>query len=162
MDMSPRPGREHDWLQQLVGEWTFESDCIAGPDQPRIKSAGRERVRSLGGLWTIGEGEGEMPGTNEFHRSVMTLGFDPAKGRFVGSFIASMMTTLWLYEGDLDESGTKLVLEAEGPAMTGSGEALYRDVIEVVGPDHKRMISYLQAEDGGWTEFMTANYARVA
>ena len=91
----------------------------------------------------------------------MTLGFDPTTGRFVGSFIASMMTKFWLYDGFLDEDGKKLVLEAEGPAMTGAGVALYRDVIELVDPDHKRLIAYIRGEDDGWTEFMTANYTRV-
>lgn len=161
MEEFPKPAEEHDWLQQLVGDWTFENDCMAGPDQPRMKTTGKESVRSIGGLWTVGEGEGEMPGTGDLHRSIMTLGFDPTTGRFVGSFISSMMTKFWLYDGFLDEDGKKLVLEAEGPAMTGDAVALYRDVIEMVVPDHKRMVSFIKGDDGGWTEFMTANYARV-
>jgi len=57
----PTPGPEHQWLQQLVGEWTFETECSMGPDQPPIKNAGRETVRSLGGFWTIGNGNSEDP-----------------------------------------------------------------------------------------------------
>ena len=33
---------------------------------------------------------------------IMTLGYDPAKKRFVGTFIGSMMTNLWVYEGELE------------------------------------------------------------
>ncbi|TXT39001.1 MAG: ribulose kinase [Planctomycetota bacterium] len=59
--MHAEPQKEHQWLQRLVGEWTFEAECSMGPDQPPMKSTGSEVVRSLGGLWTIGEGQGEMP-----------------------------------------------------------------------------------------------------
>ena len=57
-----QPQKEHQWLQKLVGEWTYEHECSMGPDQPSSKAQGIERVRSIGGLWTVGEGQGEMPG----------------------------------------------------------------------------------------------------
>ena len=78
----PAPQKEHRWLQQLVGDWTYEAECRMAPDQPPTKWGGQEQARCLGELWTIGEGSGEMPGGGEC-RSVMTLGFDPEKGRFV-------------------------------------------------------------------------------
>jgi len=61
-----------------------------GPDQLSSKTKGTEVVRSLGGLWIVSEGEGEMPdgGTG---KTVMTLGYDPQNNRYVGTFIGSMM-----------------------------------------------------------------------
>jgi hypothetical protein len=119
-------------------------------------------VRSLGGLWTVGEGTGEMPDGGVGH-TLMTLGFDPVKGRFVGTFVGSMMTHLWPYEGSLDESGTVLTLESEGPSMAGDGTIVpYRDVITMVSPDHRVLSSHVPDGNGGWTEFMTAHYRRVA
>jgi hypothetical protein len=41
------PQSEHLWLHHLIGEWSFESECIMGPDQPPIKTTGREVVRLL-------------------------------------------------------------------------------------------------------------------
>ena len=32
--MTAEPTKEHQWLQQLVGEWTAEMECVMGPDQP--------------------------------------------------------------------------------------------------------------------------------
>ena len=160
--MHAEPQKEHLWLQQLVGEWPAEMDCAMGPDQPRQKSRGSERVRSLGGLWTLGEGTGEMPDGGVGH-TLMTLGFDPVKGKFVGSFVGSMMTHLWPYEGSLDESGTVLTLESEGPSMAGDGTTSpYRDIITMVSPDHRVLSSHVPDGKGGWTEFMTAHYRRVA
>jgi hypothetical protein len=157
--MNEEPRREHRWLEKLVGEWTSELECVMGPDQPPTKSKGVESVRSLGGLWTIGEGEGAMPegGTA---RSVMTLGFDPKAGRFVGTFIASVMTHLWTYSGSLDETGRILALDAEGPSFTGEGTVKYQDRIEIVDDDHRILTSQMLGDDGKWNRFMTAHYRR--
>ena len=53
--MKVEPQKEHQWLQKLVGTWSHEGECMMGPDQPPMKSSGSETVRSLGGLWTVGE-----------------------------------------------------------------------------------------------------------
>lgn len=60
--MKTEPQKEHQWLQQLVGEWTYESECSMEPGKPPEKCTGSESVRSLGGLWVLCEGRGEMPG----------------------------------------------------------------------------------------------------
>lgn len=160
--MQAEPQKEHEWLRQLVGEWTSEMTCRMAPDQPPMTSTGSESVRSLGGLWTIGEGQGDAPDGTPVG-SVMTLGFDPAKGRFVGTFIASMMSAFWHYEGALDASGKVLTLDTEGPSMAGDGRtAKYQDVITIVSPEHRTLTSRIQGEDGGWTEFMSAHYRRRA
>ena len=46
--MQTEPTPEHQWLQQMVGEWEFEHECNMGPDQPPMKSHGREVVRQRG------------------------------------------------------------------------------------------------------------------
>jgi hypothetical protein len=159
--MHPEPQREHRWLEKLVGDWTVESECLMGPDQPPLKSQGVETVRSLGGLWTIAEGEGEVPGGSPM-KSVMTLGYDPARGRFVGTFIASVMTHLWTYDGALDGDGKLLELDAEGPNFSGEGTSKYVDSIEFVDDDHRILRSRVLGDDGNWIPFMTAHYRRKA
>jgi len=152
--------KEHQWLQQLVGEWTSEADMIMEPGKPPEKCKGTESVRSLGGLWILAEGQGDMPG-GEPATTMMTLGYDPQKKRYVGTFIASMMTHLWLYEGDLDAAERVLTLETEGPSMAGDGKmAKYRDVIELTSDDHRVLTSRMLGDDGQWRVFMTANYRR--
>ena len=158
---SPKPSVEHQWLQQLVGEWESESECSPGQDQPPIKTKGKEVVRSLGGLWTIGEGEGEMP-DGGICQSIMTLGFDPQTKRFVGTFIASVMTRLWPYNGTLDASQKVLTLDSEGPSFANDGTmAKYQDIIEIVSPDHRILSSQYLGPDGKWMPFMKCHYRRV-
>lgn len=159
--MQTEPQAEHHWLQKLVGEWTYAAECDMGPDQPPAKPTGSEVVRSLGGLWVLCEGQGEMPGGG-LANTLMTIGYDPRTKRFVGTWIGSMMAHLWLYEGTLDAAGKTLTLEAEGPSMTGDGRtARYRDVIELKGDAERVLTSYLLGDDGEWHRFLTANYVRV-
>jgi hypothetical protein len=91
----------------------------------------------------------------------MTLGYDPTKKKYVGTFIGSMMTYLWVYEGELDASGKKLVLNAEGPHFVEAGKmAKYRDTIEFLSDDHRTLTSHMLGDDGQWNHFMTAHYRR--
>ena len=157
--MHAEPQKEHQWLNKLVGKWTLESECIMGPGQPPSTFKGSEVVRSVGGLWTIAEGEGEMPGGGTA-KSIMTLGYDPRIERFVGTFIASMMTHLWIYNGTLDAAGNVLTLDTEGPKFDQSGMARYQDVITLVSDDHRLLTSQCRGDDGQWRQFMTAHYRR--
>lgn len=157
----PAPLPQHQWLTKLVGQWTTEAECGMGPGQPVEKFRGKETVRALGDLWILCEGEGEMPGGG-VARNVFTFGFDPAKDKFVGTFIASAMNMLWIYEGALDPSGTVLTLDCEGPSWADPGKrAKYQDIITVVSDDHRILTSQLLGDDGKWTQFMTSHYWRV-
>jgi hypothetical protein len=156
------PQKEHQWLQRLVGEWTSEGEAAMEPGKPPEKFRTTESVRSLGGFWILAEGRGQMPdGTAA--TTMMTLGYDPQKQRYVGTFIASMMTHLWRYDGALDGSERVLTLDTEGPSMAAPGKmARYRDVIEVESDDHRVLTSHMQGDDGKWHLFMTAHYRRTA
>jgi hypothetical protein len=158
--MNVTPQAQHEWLHKLIGEWTTEIDAECEPGQPAHKSRGTERVRSLGGLWVLAEGQGEMPGGGQA-TMLMTLGYDPARERFVGTWIGSMMTHMWIYEGTLDADQRVLTLETQGPDFAGGGKlARYRDVIELVSDDERRLTSHMQGEDGQWHPFMCASYRR--
>lgn len=156
----PQPLPQHHWLQKLVGLWTVESECHLGPDQPPLTTTGTETVRSMGGLWIIGEGEGAMPG-GEMSQSIITLGYDPQSERFVGTFIASVMTHLWPYRGTLDAGERVLTLDSEGPSFSGDGTmSRYQDIIEFLSDDHRTLSSQILNEQGEWIPFMKAHYHR--
>jgi Protein of unknown function (DUF1579) len=158
--MHIEPQKEHQWLQRIVGEWTYETEAMTGPDKPSGKFNGTETVRSVGGLWIVAEGRGEMPGGGTM-TTLMTIGYDPQKKRYVGTWIGSMMAKLWLYEGALDAAERVLTLESEGPHMTTAGKtAQYRDVIELASDDHRVFSSHMLGDDGKWHHFMTTQYRR--
>jgi hypothetical protein len=158
--MKTEQQKEHEWLQQLVGEWTYESECSMEPGKPPEKFKGSENVRSIDGLWVLCESRGEMPG-GDMATMVMTLGYDPQKQRFVGTWVGSMMTQLWVYDGSLDAAEKVLTLNSEGPSCTGDGKLVkYKDVIEIKNEDYRVLTSHMLGEDGEWYPFMTANYRR--
>jgi len=159
--MKAEPQKEHQWLERLVGEWTAESEMPAEPGQEPTKYTGTESVRSLGGVWILCEGRGAEASDNGSDTTIMTLGYDPSKQRYVGTFIGSMMTYLWVYEGELDSTGNILTLDAEGPSFTGDGKmAKYKDSIEFLSDDHRVLTSRFLGDDGEWHHFMTAHYRR--
>jgi hypothetical protein len=158
--MKAEPQKEHVWLQKLAGDWTYEIDATMEPGKPPIKTKGTESVRSLGGVWILGEGQGEMPGGG-MATMILTLGYDPQKQRFIGTWIGSMMTHMWIYNGTLDASGKVLTLDTEGPSMAGDGKmSRYQDIIEVKSDNERTLSSQVLGEGGKWNRFMTATYRR--
>jgi hypothetical protein len=89
---------------------------------------------------------------------VLTLGYDPQKQRYVGTWVGSMMTHLWRYDGALDVAGRVLTLNAQGPHMAAEGKmAQYKDVIEFTSDDHRVLTSHMLDEDGQWHEIKRAH-----
>ncbi|MFB3431716.1 MAG: DUF1579 domain-containing protein [Phycisphaerales bacterium] len=157
--METKPTPEHEWLMQLVGEWTFESSCVMGPDQEPMTGSGREVVRAIGDLWVQAEMTGEMPGAGEM-TALMTLGYDPMRERFIGNWIGSPMAHMFVYEGQ--RSGDRLALDTLGPSFEDPTKmAKYQDVVELRGPDERALRSHLVGENGEWVEFMSAVFKRV-
>jgi Protein of unknown function (DUF1579) len=157
---SPKPQKEHEWLAKLVGDWTYESECVMGPGQPPEKFKGRERVSMLGGYWMVADGEGDMPGGGTA-KMVMTIGYDPSQKRYLGTWIGSMMPLMFVYNGKLDKAGKVLTLSTEGPNFTDQGKmAKFHDIIEIKSKDHRTLTSRMLGEDGKWTQFMKADYKR--
>lgn len=94
-------------------------------------------------------------------RLLMTLGYDPQKQKYVGTWIGSMMAHLWLYEGTLDAEGKVLTLNSEGPNCADEGKlATFKDVIEFPNDYQRVHSSYLLGDDGEWSRVMTTNYRR--
>ncbi|MFB2550942.1 DUF1579 domain-containing protein [Ensifer soli] len=154
-----KPGREHAFLQRLVGEWVAVSERHGETTRGAEDLNWVETTRSVGGLWFISEGHGTMPDGDPAHM-VMTLGYDAEAGHYVGTWIGSMMTKLWIYKGWVEADGHTLILEAEGPRMDGEGTALYRDVITLLDDDHRRFAGSIQQEDGAFREFMSSDFKR--
>ena len=153
--------KQHEWLQKLVGEWTYEAESALGPAGAPSKFSGTETVRSVGGLWVVAEARGELPGGGAAV-SIMTLGYDPQKGRYVGTWFGSMMTYLWVYDGSVDAAGRVLTLDTEGPNFADEGKTMgkYQDVIEFRDDDHRLLRGRALGADGTWNEFMTTHYRR--
>lgn len=85
--------QEHQWLQQMAGTGTYESEVLMSPDKPPMKSSGTESVRAIGDLWILAEAQGSMP-DGKPATMVITAGYDPEQKKFVATWSGSMMTKL--------------------------------------------------------------------
>lgn len=155
----PQPTKEHELLSQFAGEWKVTAETVPAPGQEAFKCEGTESAKMVGGFWLIGQGETSMQGTPM--KSVLTIGYDPTAKKYVGTFLCSMDSTLWKYEGSMDDSGKKLTLETEGPSMLDPTKtAKYRETLELKDQDHKVFTSFMQADDGNWVKIVTMEYRR--
>lgn len=154
-----KPEKEHEWLKQLVGEWTTHGKAETLPGQPTFECDGTESTQAIGDLWVVARGEAQAMGMTV--NSMMTLGYDPEKKKFVGTWVDSMFNHMWKYEGTLDESGKVLTLLTKGPNMIKPGEtANYKEVLELKDKDHKTFTSHMEV-NGEWVKMMTADATRV-
>ncbi len=151
--------KEHGFLQKLVGRWEAVGESA---DVPVTDAVWRESVRSLYGVWFVADGHGKMPDGSDAS-TVLTLGYDPAKGRYVGTWIGSMMNHMWVYEGALDDSGRTLVLDTAGPDFENEGQtARYREHMTFEDDDNRTFSSHVLTPDGAWRPFMIMRYRRSA
>lgn len=154
------PTEQHAWLQQFVGNWTFTVEASAGEGAPPFVMHGTERVRSIGGLWIVGEGRASVGG--QAMQSVLSLGYQPDTSSFVGTWLDTMQPHLWTYTGTLDPARGQLTLDTQGPSPDDPRRtSRYRDTIEFTDPDHRRLTSSVRDESGTWTTFMRAEYVRA-
>jgi hypothetical protein len=154
----PVPEKQHKWLQQLVGEWEMTGEA-SPPSLPSVKFKGTETVRPVGDFWVAAELKASMMG--DPYTGVMTLGYDPEKKKYVGTWYDSMSSYLWTYEGTVDSTGKILTLSTEGPCPLAPGKlSKFKEVIEIKSKDHKVFTSSVQLEDGKWTTGMTMDYRR--
>lgn len=146
-------GAEHGTLQTLVGEWTAVSEMPATSGQPTTTGEASVSIRPIGDLWISAEFAGTHAGGE--YRGVLTLGFDPRKGSYVGTYVDDTCNHLWIYEGSMNADGAILTLYAEAPVVAEvEGTTRVREVYDFRQPDRVEVRSY--TENGGrWELYQT-------
>lgn len=156
----PKPLKEHEWLERFAGEWTFEGEASCQPGQSPVRFSGRDSARMIGGFWLVSQGKGDSKEMS--YESLLTLGYDPEKEKYVGSWRDSMSAWLWRYEGTVDAGGAVLTLETEGPSPQDfDARAKFREVTEFKSPDHRVFTSSVLGGDGQWKTVVTIHFRRV-
>lgn len=155
----PGPAPEHELLKRFVGSWTSEGECSGGPDSEPMENRAEVESRMLGERWVVNEITVNAGGMAVV--GVQTIGYDPTKKKYVGTWIDSMQNHLWVYEGSYDEATKTLTLEAMGPNLMAGGELVpFRDSYRFVSEDRIESRSVAQGADGEWVPFMTGEMRR--
>ncbi len=150
----PEPTKEHQWLKQFQGEWTTQQKGDLGPGQPPMACSGTITSRMVGGFWVVNEMKGDIMGVPM--TGLQTIGYDVSKKKYVGTWVDSMTSFIWHYEGNVDETGKILTLEADGPNFMAEGKLTkFRDIYEFKPTGEIAIYSKMLGEDGKWVTFMT-------
>lgn len=159
MPAFPPSAPEHELLERFVGVWEMEGECGDGSGGASVTNIGVIRGRMLGERWIVNEIEIEVEGSRVV--GLQTIGFDPARSKYVGTWSDSVQNHLWVYEGEYDPATRTLTLSTEGPNLMGDGAmAPFRDTYEFVDDDHIVSRSSALGEDGQWVEFMSSDMRR--
>jgi hypothetical protein len=154
----PKPTTQHEWLNRFVGEWTVETEAYMAPDQEPVRGKGTESVRSLGGFWVVSEGAGEMM---EMKMNwILTFGYDPAKKVYVGTWIDSMTSQKWEYEGTVEESGKVLSLTTRGFCPVEQKICNFRSTVEFKSDDVRVLTEKKEMADGTWATAIVSTSTR--
>jgi hypothetical protein len=147
------------FVHRLAGEWSLVTHTVLGPDQEPVRSEGQENARMVGS-WLVAESAGDAGGRP--FTGILTLGWNPHRERFVATWIDGVQRHLWQYTGALDQAGSILTLETEGPFMGDPSQtARYRILIEAPAQDRKVMRSQILGPSGEWFEFSRSEYHRL-
>ncbi|MEZ6040943.1 MAG: DUF1579 domain-containing protein [Planctomycetaceae bacterium] len=155
-DAAPEPTSQHKLLAKEVGEWTGEMKMYMAPDAPPVTAPVVEKNTLMSnGLWLISEFEsGPFQGHGVF-------GYDPAKKKFVGTWVDNQTMSLGLMEGTHDEKTGELIYlsQAMNPA-TGKMEPT-KTVGKFIDENSKHFTMYMKSSSGdGWNKWMEISYKR--
>ena len=155
----PKPGPQHQKLAAHAGTWDAAIEMM-GPDGKMMPSKGASvQTMGPGGFWLLDDFVADLGG-QPFHGKGAT-GFDPLKGKYVGTWIDSMSPSLLVLEGDFDASGKVLTMTGTAPGFDGK-PAKYRMVTTFVDAKTMRFEMFVAGEDGKEMKMLSIAYTRRA
>ena len=112
----PQPTDEHAFVQKGLGEWEGTMTTFT-PGAPTDPIAVSQSVVAVGPFWTQATLDCDFMGMP--YVGTGALGYDPDKGKFVGTWIDSMGSYLAMMEGEKTADGT-LIMRWQAPDMMGN------------------------------------------
>ena len=152
----PGPGPEHQVFAKDVGTWDAEIEIrfAPGASPERQKGTARNRL-ACGGLWLVSDFVSETSGF-EGHG---VYGFDPARGKYVGTWVDSARSFLVVSEGSYDAASRIMTFTTEATIAPGRSMR-WRETTETLDADTQVWRSFMPAPDGSEFEMMTVTYRR--
>ncbi|QDT01297.1 DUF1579 domain-containing protein [Adhaeretor mobilis] len=156
------PSAEHKNLAAEVGVWDANLQMWMAPDAPPMPSKGVETNKMMGDFWIISEFKSDMGGmTFTGHGQ---HGYDPAKKKYVGTWIDSMSPYLSTQEGEFDAKSNTLTLLATGRNMMTGEIEKSKMVSKYIDENTKVFEIYMpvEGEEGKWWKSLQIDYKRRA
>ena len=124
----PKPGPEHEHLKKAVGVWDATVEMSEAPGKPPSVSKGAEtNTMTGGGLWLVTDFNADMGGQPFEGHGIS--GWDPAKKKYVGTWVDSWSTGLGMSEGSIDPATKKETAWMDAPDMNGKPVKLKMETV---------------------------------
>jgi hypothetical protein len=155
-----KPTEQHRKLRAEVGTWDVTIKSWADPNGDPIESKGTETDRLMpGGLWLIQDFRGEFGGAS--FRGHGTMGYDPFKKKYVGTWVDSMSSSLMTIEGDFEADGKTLVMEGNATNPADGGAIPVRLTTVATGDDTRVFTMNMKMGDE-YVKMMEMTYKKTA
>ena len=112
-----QPSEEHKLLKDDVGTWKADMTIwIPGMDEP-MTAVGEEVNEMFGSFWVTSKFKADMMGQPFEGRA--TMGFDPVKKKYIGTWFDTMNPHMSFMEGTYDKESKTLTMITTGVGMDG-------------------------------------------
>ncbi len=155
----PKPDPQHEALKYFEGTWDATAKFLGDPEKPMPESKGTEKAEMiLGGYWLSSEYKGEMMGTPFTGRG--TMGYDEHKQKYIGTWIDSLSSGLYVSEGSADKDGKVFTMICQGFCDCEGKSITIKQVYEIKDHDTWKMSFLAPNPDGKEVTTGTIEYKR--
>lgn len=140
------PGAPHKMMAGLAGSWTTRTRASMGPGKPPMESAGTcEQEMILGGHYLRQEYTGDMMGDK--FTGINLIGYDNHTRKYVSTWIDSMSTGIYYFEGTASADGKTITQECsyDDPVR---GPLVWRSVTRIVDDNTMEYEMYITPKGG--------------
>jgi len=152
------PGAAHKRLAKLEGSWTTRTRAWMEPDQPPMESTGTcEQKMLLNGCYLQQEYRGDMMG--QPFTGINLIAFDNHTKKYVSTWIDSMSSGIYVFEGEADGSRKTITQECryDDPVK---GPSVWRSITRFVNNDKMEYEMYLKPKRGKEEKMMEMTVTR--
>lgn len=153
------PGKPHEMLSSMAGDWDFTVKMWMDPSAPPTESKGSATYSMmLGGRYLHGDYRGDMMGM-PFEGKGVTA-YDNVTGQYQATWLDNMSTMLMYMTGKYDPATKSYTFTGVMPDPTKGGmKVKVRQVLRVTSSDQQVMEMY-ETRGGKEVKTMEINYTR--
>jgi Protein of unknown function (DUF1579) len=144
----PKPGKQHDHFKRLVGTWDAETQSGKGTMTYQM---------GLGGLWLIGDFDGEFGGMKFQGKGLDT--YDLATKKYRSVWVDSFSTSPRTMEGNLDKDDKVMTMTGEGRGPDDK-PARFKSITEIKDADTVNFSLFMVDMDGKEQPMVNITYKR--
>jgi len=152
------PGAPHKVLASMAGSWNTKTKAWMEPNKPPMESTGTcEQKMLLGGRYLQQEYNGEMMGSP--FTGINLIGYDNHTKKYVSTWIDSMSTGIYYFEGTASADGKTITQESsyDDPVR---GPMVWRSVTRIVDDNTLEYEMYLTPKGGKKEKMMEMTVTR--